>query len=108
MCRGSRNSERPAVPLGGLYQNLEIEEGHEAVVTIRDEGPGIAPDPVPQLFVCLSRGDPARRQGEGSGLGLAIARVGAEAHGGRLEYVGNAPGAVFRLTLPLAEIPGAV
>lgn len=88
--------------------SLEIEKGHEAVITIRDEGPGIAPDQVPQLFVRFFRGDPARRRGEGSGLGLAIARAGAEAHGGRLEFVGNAPGAVFRLSLPLAEIPGAV
>ena len=49
------------------------------------------------------RGRPRRASGiEGTGLGLAIARAGAEAHGGRLEFLGNAPGAVFRLTLPLA------
>ena len=40
-----------------------------------------------------------------SEMAMAIARAGAEAHGGRLDYLGNAPGAVFRLTLPLAE-PG--
>ncbi len=81
---------------------LELVRGRDAVFTVRDEGPGIRPEHVPQLFVRFFRGDPARRPSEGTGLGLAIAKAGAEAHGGRLEFVGNAPGAVFRMTLPLA------
>jgi len=47
------------------------------------------------------RGDPARQRSVGTGLGLAIAKSAAQAHGGRLEFLGNTPGAVFRLTLPL-------
>jgi two-component system OmpR family sensor kinase len=66
---------------------------------VRDTGPGIPPEQSSQLFERFFRGDPARPRAEGSGLGLAIARAAAEAHGGSLEFVGNSPGAVFRLLL---------
>ncbi len=85
---------------GGAVR-IELVRRGDAVLTVRDEGPGIRPEHVPQLFVRFFRGDPARQRSEGTGLGLAIAKAGAEAHGGRLEFVGNAPGAVFRVSLPL-------
>ncbi len=69
-------------------------------LTVSDSGPGVPPDDVPRLFIRFFRGDPARQAREGTGLGLAIAKAGAEAHGGRLEFLGNAPGAVFQMTLP--------
>jgi len=86
-------------PPGGRVV-AEVRNGNEVVLTVRDEGPGIAPEHVPHLFTRFFRGDPARPRADGAGLGLAIAQAGAEAHGGRLEFVGNAPGAVFRLSLP--------
>jgi two-component system OmpR family sensor kinase len=79
----------------------EVVVGGEAVLTVRDEGPGIPPEHASRLFHRFFRADPARQRSAGAGLGLAIARAAAEAHGGRLEFMGNAPGAVFRLTLPL-------
>ena len=72
------------------------------MLTVQDEGAGIPSNLVDRLFVRFFRGDPARQRTEGTGLGLAIAKAGAEAHGGRLEFLGNAPGAIFRLTVPLA------
>ncbi|MGQ0702225.1 MAG: sensor histidine kinase [Gemmatimonadales bacterium] len=80
---------------------LGLTRDGAAALVVQDEGPGIPPEQVPLLFQRFFRGDPARRRGEGSGLGLAIAKAGVEAHGGRLEFVGNTPGATFRLTLPL-------
>lgn len=82
---------------------LELAEADGAVLTVRDDGTGVSPEHVPHLFVRFFRGDPARRRSEGTGLGLAIAKAGAEAHGGQLEFIGNEPGAVFRLSLPLGR-----
>lgn len=88
-------------PGGGV--RLELVSRGGGVLTVADDGPGIPPEHVPHLFVRFFRGDPARRRSEGTGLGLAIAKAGAEAHGGSLEFVGNAPGAVFRLSFPVVR-----
>lgn len=88
---------------GGMVA-AEISRKDTAELVVRDEGPGIPPEQVPHLFERFFRGDPARQRGEGSGLGLAIARAGAEAHGGKLEFLGNTPGACFRLTLPASRL----
>ena len=90
--------------LGGKV-NIELSRNGDAILTVRDEGPGVPEELVERLFVRFFRGDPARQRGEGTGLGLAIAKAGAEAHGGRLDYLGNAPGAVFRFTIPLMRTP---
>jgi signal transduction histidine kinase len=70
-----------------------------AVITVADNGPGIAPADRPLVFEKFSRpGAP----GEGSGLGLAICRQILEAHGGSIQLAA-APegGAVFEVRLPL-------
>lgn len=85
---------------------IETGQGAEgAVLTVRDEGPGVPPEQVPRLFTRFFRGDSARSRAEtehdqSTGLGLAIARAAADAHGGSLRFAGNAPGAVFELRLP--------
>jgi two-component system OmpR family sensor kinase len=86
---------------GAVHVDVQ-QDGGSGVVTIRDEGPGIPAEQVPYLFTRFFRGDPARPRADGSGLGLAIAQAATAAHGGRVEFLGNAPGAVFRVTLPLA------
>jgi two-component system, OmpR family, sensor kinase len=74
-------------------------EGRQAVVEVADDGPGFAPDLLPQVFHRFRRGDAS--DGEGSGLGLAIVRSIVEAHGGRAE-ASNRPegGAAITLRLP--------
>jgi PAS domain S-box-containing protein len=73
---------------------------------IKDNGPGIAPEHLGDLFVPLSEVDPARA--EGHGLGLATVRRVVELHGGTVS-VGSAPGhgSIFAFTLPLAQSPEA-
>jgi signal transduction histidine kinase len=68
-------------------------------VDVADDGPGFAPDDLPQLFEPLFRSDRARASG-GSGLGLAIARRLARAHGGDVRAA-NGPGGGARMTLTL-------
>ncbi len=76
------------------------EDGDWAVVTVRDFGPGIAPELLPNIFARFAVG----RGTKGLGLGLYLARGIAEAHGGTLT-VSSSPGAgaTFRLTLPLPK-----
>jgi two-component system OmpR family sensor kinase len=77
----------------------------DAVLTVRDRGPGLGVDALEHAFERFWRADPARghRPGApgGSGLGLAIVAAIAAAHGGAVDAA-NAPdgGAVFTLTLP--------
>jgi two-component system OmpR family sensor kinase len=86
-------------PAGGAV-TVELDAAESAGLIVRDEGPGITPTDQPHLFNRFFRGDTHPRDAASTGLGLAIAKAAAEAHGGRLEFMGNAPGAVFRLILP--------
>ncbi|OQA70285.1 MAG: Alkaline phosphatase synthesis sensor protein PhoR [Firmicutes bacterium ADurb.Bin262] len=65
-------------------------------VTVRDSGPGIAPEDAPYIFDRFYKAQSAGNAG-GTGLGLAIAKQIAERHGVKLSAE-NAPegGAVFR------------
>jgi two-component system sensor histidine kinase MprB len=69
-------------------------------VTVRDHGPGIAPEHAEHVFQRFWRAPDARRT-PGSGLGLAIVQQVAESHGG-VVGVEQAPcgGALLRLRLP--------
>jgi PAS domain S-box-containing protein len=85
------------------------QDGH-AVVSVKDDGLGIAPEMLPRVFEMFSRGqrDSGRAQG-GLGIGLALSRRLAEMHGGTLEghSEGAGKGSEFVLRLPLAASPDA-
>jgi signal transduction histidine kinase len=73
-----------------------------ALVTVTDDGPGIAPADQERVFERFTRLDTARsRHDGGTGLGLAIAREIAQAHGGTLRIEDRPSGARFALRLPL-------
>ncbi|HEY0917606.1 sensor histidine kinase [Devosia sp.] len=82
----------PAVEIG-LEQTAET-----LVVSVSDNGPGLPPRALENLFVAF---EGSARAG-GTGLGLAIARELVEAHGGRLEHVPQAAGTRFDVILPAA------
>jgi signal transduction histidine kinase len=74
-------------------------------LTVEDEGRGVSPEFVPDLFERFTRSEGSRPSGVGTGLGLAIARSYARAHGGDLVYEDAEPhGARFRLVLPMGSV----
>jgi len=65
-------------------------------ITIADNGCGVAPASIDQIFVPFFSTKPG-----GSGIGLSLARQIAQAHGGRIDVEHrNAGGTVFTLILP--------
>ena len=102
------NAVRYTPPPGGVTFALE-RNGPMVGVSVRDTGPGIAPEHVDRIFDRFFRVDQSRsRDLGGTGLGLAIARLLAELQGGHIT-VASAPGAgsTFTLWLPTAESPVA-
>lgn len=77
-----------------------IVQLHHGLLSVADEGPGIAPQDRPHVFDRFYRADGARSQ-PGSGLGLAIVAQAVTQHGGSVS-VGASPagGARFDVTIP--------
>ncbi len=70
------------------------------VLTVRDDGPGVALQDRAHIFEAGYRGT-ASRGHNGSGLGLGIARRFVEAHGGTIQLADDErAGASFVITLP--------
>lgn len=90
----------------GVAVTLEVtseqrQDGPWALISVRDTGPGIAPELLPRLFTRYSSGE----KGGALGLGLYLARGIAEAHGGILT-VDSCPGkgASFQFAIPYPKI----
>lgn len=88
LIRVFENLVENALKYGGAGGRVEItilREGTDAVVTVQDYGPGIAPEHVPRLTERFYRVDTAhsREQG-GTGLGLAIVKHIVARHRGKL------------------------
>jgi signal transduction histidine kinase len=78
------------------------------VIAVEDEGRGIAPDALTQIFDRFARADSSRTRREGgAGLGLAIVDAIAKAHGGSCSAHRTAAGSRFELRLPLARAANA-
>ena len=90
----------PTLPVPGAPM---VPPGRWAVVSLRDSGPGIAPELAARLFTPF-----VTTRAEGTGLGLLAVRETMQAAGGHLA-LGGAPGRglVARLFLPLPAAPPA-
>ncbi len=72
-------------PEGGTIALGAKTDGRQVYLTVQDDGTGIAPDDLPNIFARFYRGDEVRNVEEGeSGLGLAISKSLVEAHGGKI------------------------
>lgn len=86
---------------GLVTVRLSGEQG-KALVTVTDEGSGIAPGDREFIFMKYYRA--AGQRASGSGLGLYVSREIARQHGGDLSLeASDASGSTFRLWLPIGE-----
>jgi len=83
------------VPNAAINISTEIK-AHQVILTIADNGPGIAPEIIATLFEPFV----TKNKAKGTGLGLAIAKQYIVAHGGKISVTNN-NGAVFTIILPL-------
>jgi two-component system OmpR family sensor kinase len=91
-------------PEGTAVHVASRRSGHDAVIEVADNGPGIPPELYERVFDRFVRGDGDRTASTGSGLGLSIVRAVAESHGGRVELgASDSGGARFVARLPLAK-----
>jgi PAS domain S-box-containing protein len=88
---------------GGTVAVTAEREGDDAVVRVRDDGIGIAPDVLPKVFDLFRQGARSldRAQG-GLGIGLTLVRRIVELHGGSVHAAssGVGGGAEFTIRLP--------
>lgn len=78
-----------------------VAEGDTAVITVTDNGPGIAESLLPTLFERFARGDSSRSRIAGStGLGLSIVQAVIQAHGGTVSVTSEPGSTQFRIELP--------
>ena len=86
-----------------IYVSVTVIESN-ARIEIRDEGPGLSPDDMKQLYQRFTRLSAQPTGGENStGLGLSIVKALVEAHHGKLwaESDGIGTGATFIAEFPL-------
>lgn len=90
-------------PDGGRVQVQVWADGERAYVRVSDEGVGIPPDVLPNVFDRFYQGDMSSTRGfGGTGMGLYIARQLVEAHGGRICVESEeGKGSVFTIEVPV-------
>ena len=79
---------------------VRLADAGDRYLEVTDSGPGLNRNEISGVFQRFYRSNRPRTASDESGLGLPIARAVALSHGGTFDYVGNDPGASFRLSLP--------
>lgn len=90
-------------PSGLVTVSLTLVAPDEALLEVRDEGPGISPEAQRHLWEMFYRAPEVRSASiKGTGIGLALVKQLTEAHGGKV-YVASrlGHGAAFQVHLPV-------
>lgn len=96
------NATRYTPPGGDILMRLEKVDADRARLTVADNGPGIPAELAGRIFERFARS--SGQSASGAGLGLAIVSEIARVHEGQAELLPtHGPGAVFAVTLPLAD-----
>jgi len=95
-------------PSGGHIRICVLAEDDQAVVRVQDDGQGIEPEMLKEIFDPFVQSDTAREQSNGGmGIGLTLVRNLVRLHGGRItaHSEGAGRGSVFEVRLPRTEHP---
>ena len=93
---------------GGRIDVWSARDGGTGVIRIRDEGVGIAPEMLGQIFERFVQVGTSRHRADGGlGIGLSLVRAVVEMHGGTVEAQsdGIGTGSVFTVRLPATAAP---
>ena len=92
---------------GNISISTRREQG-EAVISVKDNGIGIAPNALAQVFDMFMQVDRSTRRSQGGlGIGLTLVRSLVSMHGGTVEARSDGPGlgSEFIVRLPLVSRP---
>jgi two-component system CheB/CheR fusion protein len=99
------NAAKYTDPGGRIGLTVE-REGAEAVVRVRDNGSGMAPDLLPKVFDLFTQGNrPPNRGQNGLGVGLTLVKQLVEMHGGTVEAHSEGPGKGSEFVVRLPALP---
>ena len=96
------NAAKYSTP-GGAIHLRATEHGDDALLSVADEGPGIAARDLPHVFDRFYRAAEQSRRVKGSGLGLAIVKGFVSLSGGSVRVESSPAGTRFIVTLPAAR-----
>jgi signal transduction histidine kinase/ActR/RegA family two-component response regulator len=92
---------------GGTAALVVAEEpGNRVAIRVRDNGIGIKPDDLPNIFDLFMQGDRSlERSTSGLGIGLTLVKTLVEMHGGSVEALSDGPGkgTEFVVHLPASQ-----
>jgi two-component system CheB/CheR fusion protein len=97
------NAAKFTEPGGSIDLSARVQDG-EAVLTVKDNGPGIAPELLPRIFDLFVQEDRSLARSHGGlGIGLTLVRSLVERHGGKVEARSEGPGlgSEFVVRLPV-------
>jgi two-component system, sensor histidine kinase len=93
---------------GGMIRVGLTARGTERLLSVRDDGFGIAPDLLPHIFEPFVQGERTLERSQGGlGVGLTLVHRLVELHGGRVSAASEGPGrgSTFTIALPCAAPP---
>jgi signal transduction histidine kinase len=93
---------------GGRIWVTATREGDQVAISVRDDGTGIVPEKLPEMFRLFTQGDRSLARSEGGlGIGLTVVRKLAEMHDGSVVAMseGLGKGSEFVVRLPLSRKP---
>ncbi|MCC8027977.1 MAG: DUF4118 domain-containing protein [Clostridium sp.] len=93
-------------PQGSTITVTSCQSDGNAVIEVRDNGPGIPDELKEKIFeMFYTTGHRSADGKRGMGLGLPLCRAILHAHKGAIQVLDNTPaGSIFRLTLPAKEV----